>query len=96
MKIRPTADRVLVKRHEAGDKSKGGIILPDNAKEKPRRGTIVAMGPGRRNDDGTTVPMSIHLNETVLFTPYAGSEVQGMDGYVLLNESDILAVVTEE
>lgn len=94
MKIRPLADKVLVKRLEAEAKTKGGIVLPDTAKEKPRRGTVVSLGEGRLLKNGTRSPFQVKKNDKVLFAAYGGTEVK-IDGveYVIMEESDILAVL---
>lgn len=89
MKVRPLHDRVLIKRIEEQETVRGGIIIPDTAKEKPQRGTIVAAGPGKKDE-----PVTIKTGDTVLYGKYAGTEIQ-LDGEELLimRESDILAVV---
>ena len=89
MKIRPLHDRVLVERVEAEAKTAGGIIIPDTAKEKPQRGTVVAAGPGKKDE-----PMSVKAGDTVLYGKYSGTEisVEGND-YLIMRESDILAIV---
>jgi len=94
MKVVPLNDKVLVKRLEAEDKTAGGIVLPDTAKEKPKQGTVLAVGEGRRLDNGSRAPFQVKVNDKVLFTSYAGNEVnvEGQD-YLLMNEEDILAVV---
>ena len=92
--VTPLADRVLVKRVEADDKTKGGIILPDTAKEKPREGVVIAVGNGKLLDNGTRQPMTVKKNDRVLFSSYAGSEIK-LDGEELmfLGEDEILAVI---
>jgi len=94
MKIRPLADRVLVERLEAETKTTGGIVLPDTAKEKPKRGKVLSVGDGKLLDDGTHKKMQIKKGDTVLFTSYAGTEIK-VDGkeYMIMNESDILAII---
>jgi chaperonin GroES len=94
MKIRPLGDKVLVKRLEAEAVTKGGIVLPEAAKEKPKRGKIVAMGNGRLLDDGKRSQLQVKMGDEVLFTSYAGTEVK-LDGdeFLIMDESDILAVV---
>ena len=94
MKFKPLHDRVLVRRIEQESKSKGGIIIPDTAKEKPQEGEIVAAGPGARNDDGKLVPLDVKAGDRVLFGKWSGSEVK-IDGEELLimKESDILGIV---
>ncbi len=94
MKIRPLADRVLVQRVEAENKTAGGIVLPDTAKEKPQRGKVVAVGEGKMLDDGTRRKPQVKKGNLVLFTSYAGTDVK-IDGkeYLIMNESDIMAVI---
>jgi len=94
MKIRPLADKVLVQRLEAENKTAGGIVLPDTAKEKPQRGKIISIGQGKILDDGTVKKMQVKKGDTVLFTSYAGTEVK-IDGkeYLIMDESSILAVI---
>ena len=94
MKIRPLADKVLVQRLEAENKTSGGIVLPDTAKEKPQRGKIVAVGKGKVLDDGTVKALQVKKGDMVLFTSYAGTDVK-IDGkeYIIMDESSILAVI---
>ncbi len=94
MKIRPLADKVLVQRLEAETKTTGGIVLPDSAKEKPQRGKIVSVGEGKLLDDGTRKKMQAKKGDVVLFTSYAGTDVE-IDGkdYLIMHESDIMAVI---
>jgi chaperonin GroES len=94
MKIKPLADRVLVERLEAENKTAGGIVLPDTAKEKPQQGKIISVGEGKRLDDGTLKKMQIKKGDIVLFTSYAGTEVK-IDGkeYLIMDESSIMAVI---
>jgi chaperonin GroES len=93
-KFRPLHDRVVVKRVEAEDKSKGGIIIPDTAKEKPQQGEVVAVGPGGRDENGKLVPMDLKAGDRVLFGKWSGTEVK-LDGEELLimKESDIMGVI---
>jgi chaperonin GroES len=93
-KFRPLHDRVVVKRVEAEDKSKGGIIIPDTAKEKPQQGEVVAVGPGGRDENGKLIPMDLKAGDRVLFGKWSGSEVK-LDGEELLvmKESDIMGVI---
>ena len=94
MKIRPLADKVLVQRLEAENKTAGGIVLPDTAKEKPQRGKIVSVGKGKVLDDGTVKKMQVKKGDTVLFTSYAGTDVKiGGKEYLIMSESDIMAVI---
>jgi chaperonin GroES len=94
MKLRPLGDRVLVKRLEAEEKSKGGIIIPDSAKEKPKEGKIVAVGEGKIADDGKVVKMNVKEGDRVLFTSYAGTDVK-VEGeeYLIMKEEDILGII---
>ena len=94
MTVTPLGDRVLVKRVAADDKTKGGIILPDTAKEKPREGIVVAVGKGKVLDNGSRQAMSVKEKDRVLFSSYAGSEIK-MDGeeLLILGEDEILAVI---
>ncbi len=93
-KIKPLSDRVIVKPKEAEETTKGGIILPDTAKEKPVEGTIVAVGAGKVTDDGKTVAMSLKVGDVVLYGKYSGTEVK-IDGdeYLIMRESDIYGIV---
>ena len=92
--ITPLGDRLLVKRTEADEKTKGGIILPDSAKEKPREGTVIACGAGKMLDNGERSPLTVKEKDRVLFSSYAGSEVK-IDGeeYIILTEDEVLAVI---
>ena len=94
MNLKPLGDRVIVKPMEAEEKTKGGIILPDTAKEKPIEGTIVAVGPGRVSDDGKTIKMEVKAGDKVLYGKYSGTEVT-VDGeeYLIMRESDIFAII---
>ena len=94
MAIQPLGDKIIVKRLEAEQKTKGGIVLPDSAKEKPREGEVIAVGPGKMTDDGKRGEMQVKKGDRILFTSYAGTEVK-VDGQELLimSESDVLAVV---
>jgi chaperonin GroES len=93
-KLRPLGDKILVKRVEAETKTKSGIVLPDSAKEKPKRGTIVSLGEGKRLDNGQLAPFTVKKGDEILFTSYAGTEIK-LDGEELLimTEDDVLAVV---
>jgi len=94
MAVKPLDDRVLVKQGEAEEKTAGGIVLPDTAKEKPQRGKVVATGPGKLLDNGKRGQMSVKKGNEVLYGKYAGTEVKiGGNPYVILKESDILAIV---
>jgi chaperonin GroES len=95
MKIRPLQDRVLVKRLEDEvEKTKGGIIIPDTAKEKPQQGKVIAVGKGRVNDEGKVTPLDVKVGDTILFGKYSGSEIK-LDGdeHLIMREEDILGVV---
>ena len=94
MKFRPLHDRVVVKRLEGEEKTKGGIIIPDTVKEKPQEGEIIAVGPGARNEDGKLLPLDVKAGDRVLFGKWSGTEVK-IDGQDLLimKESDIMGVV---
>jgi chaperonin GroES len=94
MKFRPLHDRVVVKRIEQEDKTKGGIIIPDTAKEKPQEGEVIAVGPGARNEDGQIVPLDVKAGDRVLFGKWSGTEVK-IDGEELLimKESDLLGII---
>jgi chaperonin GroES len=94
MKMKPLADRVVIKPSEAEETSKGGIILPDTAKEKPVVGEVVAVGPGKVSDEGKKVPMEVKVGDKVLYGKYSGTEVtvEGEE-YLIMREADIFAVV---
>jgi chaperonin GroES len=93
-KLRPLGDKILVKRLEAETKTKSGIVLPDTAKEKPKRGTVLAVGEGKRLDNGTRQPLNLKKGDQVIFTSYAGTEIK-LDGeeVMIMSEDDVLAVV---
>lgn len=93
MKLVPLADRVVVKAIEQEEKTKGGIVLPDTAKEKPQEGEVLAVGTGRLLDNGERVPLEVKVGDRVVFSKYGGTEIK-VDGeeYIILRESDILAV----
>jgi chaperonin GroES len=94
VKIRPLQDRVILKRIEEEEKSKGGIIIPDTAKEKPQEGKVVAVGKGKVNEDGNVTPLDVKVNDIVLFGKYAGSEIN-IDGeeHLIMREEDILGII---
>lgn len=96
MKIRPLQDRLVVKRTEEATTTKGGIIIPDTAKEKPAEGKVVAVGKGRVADDGKLIPMEVKVGDRVLFSKYGGNEVK-IDGeeYLIMGQDDIYGVVEE-
>jgi len=94
MKFKPLRDRVLVKYSEEAEKTAGGLYIPDSAKEKPQKGEIVAVGPGRITDDGKLQPVSVKVGDTVLFDKYSGSKVTMDDvEYLIIREEDILGIV---
>lgn len=94
MNIKPLGDRVLVRRLEEEEVVRGGIIVPDTAKEKPQRGEVIAVGPGARNDKGEIVPMNVKKGDKVLFGKYAGSDVKiGDEDYLIMREDDILGII---
>ncbi len=100
MTVKPLGDRIVVRRQAAEDKTAGGIVLPDTAKNKPQRGTIVAVGPGRLLKDGTRRPLQVKAGDKVLFTIWAGDEFRSRatstdEGVVLMREEDVLAVIDE-
>jgi chaperonin GroES len=94
MKIRPLNDRILVKRTEEETKTKGGIIIPDTAKEKPQKGEVLAVGPGKMGDDGKRIPLDVKAGDKVLFSKYAGTEIK-VDGVeqIFMREDDILGII---
>jgi chaperonin GroES len=93
-RIRPLGDRVLVKRIEAEEKTKGGIVLPDSAKEKPKEGVVIAVGEGKLLDSGQRGKIQLKVDDRVLFTSYAGTEVKlGVEEYLIMGEDDVLAVI---
>jgi chaperonin GroES len=96
MGLKPIADRIVVRREAAEEKTAGGILLPDAAKNKPQRGVVLAVGPGKLNDDGTRAPMQLKEGDKVLFTSWAGDEYKdrAADGDILLmREGDVLCVI---
>lgn len=94
MHVKPLHDRILVQRLDEGEQSVGGIIIPDSAKEKPQRGTVIAAGDGRRTDQGTRVALDVTAGDTVLFGKYSGQEIK-LDGvdYLIMKEDDVLAAL---
>ncbi len=97
LKVRPLGDRILVRRLEEQEVVKGGIIIPDTAKEKPQRGEVVAVGPGRLDDDGKRIPLDVKKDDQILFGKYAGNEVTIEDEeYLIMREDDVLAVIEGE
>ena len=94
MKFRPLHDRVVVRRIEEDERTKGGIIIPDTAKEKPQQGEIVAVGPGARDEKGTLVPLDVKAGDRILFGKYSGQEIK-IEGeeYLILREDEVLAII---
>jgi len=94
MKIRPLHDRIIVKRLDEEEKTKGGIIIPDSAKEKPMEGEVIAAGNGKKTDDGKLIKLDVKAGDRVLFSKYAGTEVK-IDGveHLIMREDDILGVI---
>ena len=94
MKIRPLHDRILIKRQEEKETRKGGIIIPDSAKEKPQEGKVIAVGNGKVNDEGKKIPLDVKTGDRILFGKYSGSEVTLDDvEYLILREEDILCIL---
>jgi chaperonin GroES len=96
MKIRPLKDRVLVVRIEEKEKTAGGIIIPDTAKEKPQKGEVIAIGPGKCDEKGKPIPLEVKKGDHVLFSKYAGNEIK-VDGveHLIMSEDDILGIITK-
>ena len=94
MKVRPLYDRILVKRVEPKEQVRGGIIIPDTAKEKPQQGKVIAVGNGKSKDDGKRVPLDVKSGDTILFGKYSGQEIK-LDGeeYLIMREDEVLAVI---
>jgi len=96
MKVKPLNDRVLVKRMEEVQVTKGGILIPDTAKEKPIEGKVIAVGPGKMSDAGSRMPLQLKEGDRVLFGKYAGTEIKTEgEEYLMMREEDILAVITD-
>jgi chaperonin GroES len=94
MKIRPLGDRIIIKRIEEEEKSKGGIIIPDTAREKPQEGKVIAVGKGKIGDDGKLIPIEVKVGERVLFGKYSGSEIKLLgDEHLIIREDDILGII---
>lgn len=92
--IKPLGDHILVKRLEAEERTKGGIVLPDTAKEKPKEGTVIAVGEGRLLEDGARAPFTVKANDRVLFSSYSGSEIKWEgEEYLIIGEDDILGII---
>ena len=95
MKVRPLADRILIRRLDAAEEMRGGIIIPDTAKEKPMEGTVIAVGAGRINENGKRIPLEVKAGDRVLFGKYAGTEVKLDDvEHVILKEDEVLGIVS--
>ncbi|MBI5810038.1 MAG: co-chaperone GroES [Deltaproteobacteria bacterium] len=94
MKIKPLHDRVIVKRLEEDEKTKGGIIIPDSAKESPAEGKVVAAGPGKREESGKIIPMAVKAGDKIIFSKYAGTEIK-IEGeeHLIMREEDILGII---
>lgn len=96
MKFRPLHDRVVIRRAEGDLKSKGGIIIPDTAKEKPQQGEVIAAGPGLRDDSGKLVPLDVKAGDTILFGKWSGSEIKiGGQDLLIMKEADIMGVIED-
>jgi len=92
--IKPLEDRIVVQANEAETTTASGIVIPDTAKEKPQEGTVIAVGPGRIDDNGNRVPVDVKVGDTVLYSKYGGTEVKyGVDEYLVLSARDVLAVI---
>jgi chaperonin GroES len=95
MKIKPLGDRILVKRVEGEEKSKGGIIIPDAAKEKPQEGKVIAVGKGKTTEDGKLIPLEVKEGDRILFGKYSGSEVKlNGEEHLIMREDDILGIIS--
>jgi chaperonin GroES len=96
MRVRPLGDRIIVRREESSEKTAGGIVLPDNAKQKPQRGTVLAVGPGKMLKDGKRRPLQVREGDRVIFTAWAGDEYKdrsSKDVILIMHEEDVMAVV---
>lgn len=94
MALKPLGDRLIVKATEAEEKTAGGIVLPDTAKEKPQMGEVIAVGPGKLLDNGKVVPMEMKVGDRIYFAKYGGTEVKlGAEEYIILRQDDVLAIV---
>ena len=94
MKFRPLHDRVVIERIDAEAKTAGGIIIPDTAKEKPQQGKVIAAGPGGRDESGKLIPIDVKVGDRILFGKWSGTEVDARE-YLIMNESDIMGVLTD-
>jgi chaperonin GroES len=96
MKIKPLSDRLVVERIEQDEKTAGGIIIPDNAKEKPQKGKVLAIGPGAYDNNGKLIPMHVSIGDIVLFTKWGGTEFkEGSTEYLVLKETDVIGIIEE-
>jgi chaperonin GroES len=94
MKIRPLQDRVIVRRLEEEEKTKGGIIIPDTAKEKPQEGKVIAVGKGKVTEDGKVIPLDVKVGDKILFGKYSGTEIKvGGEEHLIMREEDILGII---
>jgi chaperonin GroES len=94
MTIRPLLDRILVERTEQDERTPGGIIIPDAAKEKPKQGKVIAVGPGAKDEHGDRIPMDVRVGDTVLFSQWSGAETRLGDAqYLVLKESDVIGII---
>jgi chaperonin GroES len=94
MKLRPLQDRVIVKQHDAEEKTKSGIVLPDTAKEKPTKGKVIAVGPGKLDDKGKAMELGVRVGDTVYYGKYSGTDVEvNGEKFVILRETDLLGVL---
>jgi len=94
MNIRPLHDRILIQRLEEGEQKVGGIIIPDTAKEKPQRGTVIAAGSGKTKDDGKRIPLDVTAGDTILFGKYSGQEIKlNGEEYLIMKEDEVLAII---
>ena len=97
MKVRPLADRIMVERQEETETRKSGIIIPDTAKEKPQQGKVLAVGPGRFDEQGKRIPMDVKKGDTILFGKYSGNEIRMDDtDYLIMREEDVLAIIEKK
>jgi len=94
MNLRPLQDRILIKRIEEKEAAKGGIIIPDSAKEKPQKGEVIAVGNGKKNEDGNLIPLDVKAGDRILFGKYSGAEIK-MDGqeFLILREEEVLGII---
>jgi chaperonin GroES len=96
MKIRPLHDRIIVQRTEEAEQRIGGIIIPDTAKEKPQQGKVIAVGGGKKKDDGKVVPMDVKKDDSILFGKYSGQEIKiAGEEYLIMREEDVLALIEQ-